>query len=219
MPLDQEFDGLINACDQMAMPVWIADLQSPECRLIHANPLFCGLSEDMRKVCRGQCNMYSERAAADALPEGCRACRSYTTLTTCRSGYGKDRSRRLTLLTVRPLYVRDDLFLVAGFQHECRPSATRIGFDHYVKKISSLLQEIDKKTGYLRGSSEDIDTVRLNVVLMRFNSAHARLENVLLRSGVWTRYTSAPNALPSGATFWPYGAGVGCIVAEGAEAG
>lgn len=214
MPLDQEFDALITACDQMAMPVWIADPQSSECRLIHTNSLFCDLSEDMRKVCRGQCCMYSERAIADALPEACRACRSYTTLTTCRPGYREDRSRRLTLLTVRPLYVRDDRFLVAGFQHECRPSATRIGFDHYVKKVSSLLQEIDGRTGYLRGSSEDIDTVRLNVVLMRFNSAHARLKNALLRSRVSTRCTSTPNAEPSGAPFWPYGASVGGIVAE-----
>lgn len=214
MPLDQHFDTLTSTCDQMGMPVWIADPQRADCPLIHANPLCCDQAPVMTAVSQGRCCFFSEGAKGQDLPDSCIACRSSATVTTCRPGYRQDGSRVLTLLTVRPLYVRQGRFLVVGFQHDCWESTTRIGFDQYAKKISAFLSVIDGRAGYLRGSASDMDAVRLNVLLMRFNSAHARLKNVLLRSRFVVRPGAVSDEAPRDAAQPAFGTRADCFVAD-----
>ena len=218
MPLDKDLDALTKACDQMAMPVWIADAQAPDCPVIYANPLFHDQAGGTRIAQRGKCCFYSEGAKSNALPESCVACRSHGSFTTCRPGVRKDGSRVLSLLTVRPLYVRHARVLVAGFQHDCRESATRIGFDQFAKKLSGLLQDFEGKRGCRRRSTDDIDSVRLNVMLMRFRSAHTRLQNVLLRARFLPRPNTVRSAAPYDAAQTNLGAPADCYAVEKADA-
>ena len=176
--------GLIALCDRLPVPISIADPGEHDIPLIHVNPAFTHLTgwrreEIIGRNCRVLQGPLTDRTITDEMAHGLAEGRAdvFTVL-----NYRRDGTPFVNIVGLRRFSVAPEQDLVIGCQMEYRSSQTETDLARHTEAIASAILLNRNGRPFARRPLETIELMRLDSLLMRFETAFIQVQCALLSS-------------------------------------
>ncbi|WP_299964189.1 PAS domain-containing protein [uncultured Roseobacter sp.] len=180
---DTCLDTVMSLCNEIRLPISIADPEQHDTPLIYVNAAFeemtqYSAAEIIGHNCRFLQGALTDRVITDELAEAMLLRQSESC---CLLNYRKDGTPFYNVLTIQPLQIDRDTTLLMACQFDFNPTRPHTNLSKTCSRIDEAQRQLRNRMDFGRDPVGTQESYRLDTLAMRVESTFARVRNTVVR--------------------------------------